>query len=77
MQHAAYGASDNARLPDELGLTDYLRRRFAICGSPSTFSSSIDRAHAAGARNLWFAVRVPDKDRFLRLWETQVAPTLR
>jgi 5,10-methylenetetrahydromethanopterin reductase len=77
MQHAAYGASDNARLPDELGLTDYLRRRFAICGSPSTFSSSIDRAHAAGARNLWFAVRVPDKDRFLRLWENQVAPTLR
>ena len=63
---APHGDSDNARLIDELGLTDYLRRRFAICGSPDTFLSSIAAAQEAGALNLWFAVRAPDKDRFLR-----------
>lgn len=77
MQHAAYGASGNARLSDELGLTEYLRRRFAICGSPVTFVDAVGAVRAAGARNLWFAVRVPDKDRFLRLWETDVGPALR
>ena len=76
MQHGAHGSSGNARLTDELGLTGYLRSRFAVCGSPDTFLSAVRDAHEAGAHNLWFAVRTPDKDRFLRLWADGVQPLL-
>lgn len=76
MQHGTHGASDNAQLTDELGLTDYLRRRFGVCGSPDTFLASVADAQEAGAHNLWFAVRTPDKDRFLRLWAIEVQPHL-
>jgi 5,10-methylenetetrahydromethanopterin reductase len=76
MQHATLGASANARLVEELDLVDYLRGRFAICGSPPTFLRSVDMARRAGANNLWFSVRVSDKERFLRLWEYEIAPVL-
>jgi 5,10-methylenetetrahydromethanopterin reductase len=68
MGHAEYGASPNAELTDELGLTDYLRNRFALCGTPETFVSEVRRVQAGGARNLWFSIRVPDKERVLSMW---------
>lgn len=71
MQHSAYGASDNSRLTDELDLTGYLRRRFALCGTPETFAAAVREAHAAGARDLWLSIRVPDKRRVLRMWRDE------
>ncbi|MEQ8716306.1 MAG: LLM class flavin-dependent oxidoreductase [Acidimicrobiales bacterium] len=72
MHHARFRGSPNAELSDELGLTDYLRGRFALCGTPGTFAAEVRRAQAAGARNLWFSLRVPDKGRVLSMWRDEV-----
>ncbi|MEK7872487.1 MAG: LLM class flavin-dependent oxidoreductase [Chloroflexota bacterium] len=74
MEHAKFGPSHHANLCDELGLTPYLRKRFSVCGSPKEFIRHAEEAHAAGAHKLWLSIRVADKSRFLRLWNTQVRP---
>ncbi|MBI4308221.1 MAG: LLM class flavin-dependent oxidoreductase [Chloroflexi bacterium] len=74
LQHATFGAPAHVRLADELDVTPYLARRFAICGSPETFIRRVEEAHAAGAKQLSLHVRVADKRRFLRLWNERVRP---
>lgn len=76
MHHAEHAESPNTRLTDELGLTDYLRDRFALCGSPRTFAAEVRRVQAAGARNLWFSLRVADKGRVLSMWREEVRDLL-
>ncbi|MBI4308237.1 MAG: LLM class flavin-dependent oxidoreductase [Chloroflexi bacterium] len=74
LEHAKFGPSHHARLADELGLTPYLARRFSVCGAPEAFVRRVAEVHAAGAEKVWLSVRVADKRRFLRLWNTQVRP---
>lgn len=74
LEHAKFGPSHHASLCDDLGLTPYLAQRFSICGSPNRFIRRIEEAHLAGAKKLSLHVRVADKRRFLRLWNTKVRP---
>lgn len=77
LEHAKYGDSDHARLADELGLTDYLRKRFALCGTPDSVLDQIRGLAALGCEHIWLSIRVPDKERVLRLWGDAVLPVLR
>jgi 5,10-methylenetetrahydromethanopterin reductase len=76
LEHARFGPSHHADLADSLGLTPYLRERFALCGTPADFLARARTLGERGCRNLWLTVRVPDKARFLRLWNDEVQPHL-
>jgi 5,10-methylenetetrahydromethanopterin reductase len=45
----------NARLIDELGLTDYLLERFAVAGTPSDIVERIRNLSRLGLNNLWLS----------------------
>ena len=66
----------HSRLADETGFTQYLASRFAVAGTPKQFADQARRARAAGAKQLWFPIRYPNKARFFRLWTERVAPLL-
>ena len=75
--HVPTAANPNARLVDELGLTDYLQRRFAVVGSPEECAEQVRELAARGARHIWFSVRMPDKEGFLRALEKALLPAFR
>jgi alkanesulfonate monooxygenase SsuD/methylene tetrahydromethanopterin reductase-like flavin-dependent oxidoreductase (luciferase family) len=45
----------NARLIDDLGLTDYLLDRFAVAGTPSDIVDRIQSLARLGLKNLWLS----------------------
>ena len=54
---SAIGADENGvrlkRRMEELGLTDYAIRRFALAGNPGDWISRIEEIVQAGANQLW------------------------
>ncbi len=68
----------DARLVDELGLFDYLSRRFAIYGTPEECAAQLARAAAAGLRRVMFTVSVAaDPLRTVELFGATVLPRFR
>jgi 5,10-methylenetetrahydromethanopterin reductase len=59
-------AGRNPKRMDELGLTDYALRRFALAGTPRDWIERIERIAAAGATKLWVGLGGTDLDRQLR-----------
>lgn len=53
-QHEQHGPTINARLPDELGLTDYLADRFGVFGTPAECIAKVERMAQAGAQRVLF-----------------------
>jgi 5,10-methylenetetrahydromethanopterin reductase len=65
----------DARLVEELGLFDYLARRFAIYGTPEDCVAQLRRAEAAGLGRVMFTVSVAtDPLRTVELFGTEVLP---
>ncbi len=65
----------DARLVEELGLFDYLSRRFAIYGTPEDCAAQLARAEAAGLRRIMFTVSVAtDPLRTVELFGERVLP---
>jgi len=56
----------NTRRMEELGLTDYAIRRFAIAGNPGDWIARIEEVAAAGADKLWIGPLIGPVDRQLR-----------
>lgn len=76
VEHGAFGDTHNANLTDQLGVTEFLAHRFALVGSPATVRDRLREVRELGADRLWLALRVPDKQRVLRLWRDEVLPHL-
>jgi alkanesulfonate monooxygenase SsuD/methylene tetrahydromethanopterin reductase-like flavin-dependent oxidoreductase (luciferase family) len=71
------GAAD-AALVDELGLFDYLSRRFAIFGTPAECRAQILAAQAAGLNRIMFSVSLAaDPVATVELFGAEVLPALR
>lgn len=71
------GAAD-AALVEELGLFDYLSRRFAIYGAPEDCATQLARAAAAGLKRVMFTVSVAaDPLRTVELFGERVLPRFR
>jgi 5,10-methylenetetrahydromethanopterin reductase len=67
----------DAALVAELGLFDYLSRRFAVCGTPDECLAQLRAAQAAGARRLMFTVSLAtDPVRAVHLFGENVLPVL-
>jgi 5,10-methylenetetrahydromethanopterin reductase len=65
----------DARLVEELGLFDYLSRRFAVYGTPEACAMQLARAEAAGLRRVMFTVSVAaDPLRTVELFGEKVLP---
>lgn len=70
--------ADDAALVDELGLFDYLARRFAIYGTPDECHTQTVIAQAAGLRRLMFTVGLAaDPVATVELFGGEVLPSLR
>jgi 5,10-methylenetetrahydromethanopterin reductase len=68
----------DARLVDELGLFDYLARRFAIYGTPEQCLDQLRSARAAGLKRVMFTVSLAsDPGRTVELFGERVLPALR
>jgi alkanesulfonate monooxygenase SsuD/methylene tetrahydromethanopterin reductase-like flavin-dependent oxidoreductase (luciferase family) len=68
----------DAALVAELGLTDYLSRRFAVCGTPAECLAQLERARAAGLERAMFTVSVAsDPAGTVELFGRDVLPALR
>ncbi len=59
-------AGRNPKRMDELGLTDYALRRFALAGTPGDWIDRIEQIAAAGATKIWVGLGGTDVDRQLR-----------
>lgn len=64
-QHERAGATRNAALPDELGLTDYLARRFAVVGDPEDCRRDVRALAEQGVDVLFLTAIGPDPKRIL------------
>jgi 5,10-methylenetetrahydromethanopterin reductase len=71
-QHEIAGAV-NADLTERWGLTEFLRDRFGIAGTPDDCVAQIRRAMAAGARQFVITAFVPDVSGFMRRFMREVA----
>ena len=68
----------DAALVEELGLFDYLARRFAVYGTPEECRAQIAVAHAAGLRRVMFTVSLAaDPVATVELFGSEVLPALR
>jgi 5,10-methylenetetrahydromethanopterin reductase len=68
----------DARLVDELGLFDYLARRFAIYGTPEQCLEQLRAAREAGLKRVMFTVSLAsDPARTVELFGERVLPELR
>ena len=65
--------SSNRDLVRELGLLDYLAKRFAIAGTVDECVAKIGAAAEAGARQFWMSIHFDDKERFLNDWKAVMA----
>lgn len=71
------GAAD-AALVDELGLFDYLSRRFAVWGTPQACRARLEEAQRAGLRRVMFTVSLAaDPAATVTLFGERVLPALR
>jgi 5,10-methylenetetrahydromethanopterin reductase len=59
-------AGRNPKRMDELGLTDYALRRFALAGTPRDWIARIEQIAEAGATKIWVGLGGSDLDRQLR-----------
>ena len=59
-------AGRNPKRMDELGLTDYALRRWALAGTPKDWIARIEEIAAAGATKIWVGLGGNDLDRQLR-----------
>jgi 5,10-methylenetetrahydromethanopterin reductase len=59
-------AGRNPKRMDELGLTDYALRRWALAGTPGDWIARIEQIAGAGATKLWVGLGGTDLDRQLR-----------
>jgi len=56
-------AGQNPRRMEDLGLTEYALRRFALAGNAADWIARIEELAAAGATRLWVGLRADDLDR--------------
>jgi 5,10-methylenetetrahydromethanopterin reductase len=75
-RHALADANPNGALVDQLGLRDWLARRFAITGSPAHCVERIREVAGYGATNLLVTQLVPDQVGFLHRFREQVLDPL-
>ena len=71
-QHEIAGAA-NADLTERWGLTEFLRDRFGIAGTPDDCVAQVRRAMAAGARQFIITAFVPDVRVLMRRFMREVA----
>ncbi len=71
-EHEQIGDTANARLTDELGLTDYLRDRFAVAGTPDTVSDRLEALGEVGVKKLLLAGITPDPAGFVDRWRGEI-----
>lgn len=73
-QQAAYG-----RLAEELGVADYLRRRFVFAGTPDEVAAQVQQAIYAGARSFDGAIDavLPEHRDRIGKWAALVLPRFR
>ena len=71
-QHEIAGAA-NADLTERWGLTEFLRDRFGIAGTPDDCVAQVRRAMAAGARQFIITAFVPDVRALMRRFMREVA----
>jgi alkanesulfonate monooxygenase SsuD/methylene tetrahydromethanopterin reductase-like flavin-dependent oxidoreductase (luciferase family) len=76
-QHERAGATRNAALPDELGLTEYLARRFAVVGDPEDCRREVLALAARGVDVLFLTAIGDDPERILRRLGAEVLAPLR
>src|SRR5262249_40428684 len=55
-------AGQNPKRMEDLGLTEYAIKRFALAGNPSDWIGRIEELAEAGARKLWVGLRSSDLD---------------
>lgn len=72
-EHEQLGNTVNARLSDELGMTDYLAARFAVAGTPDTVRVRLSELSEAGVTRVLLAGITPDPVGFVRRWRDEVA----
>lgn len=75
-EHEQLGDTPNARLAEELGLTDYLANRFAVAGTPDTVRARLDELARAGVHQVLLAGITPDPRGFVSRWASDVAGSL-
>jgi 5,10-methylenetetrahydromethanopterin reductase len=71
------GTGKNPKRMEELGLTDYALKRWALAGNPSDWIKRIEEVAAAGATKLWVGIGRGDFDRQfhdMRLFGEQILP---
>lgn len=76
-QHQQGVGSHNARLVDELGLTDYMARRFALAGTRDECVEQARALAAVGVQGLMLTIVTPDPLRTIRDLGEQVLPAFR
>lgn len=76
-EHAQVGGDTNARLVEELGLTDWLAERFAVTGPPGRCVERLEEIASYGATNLLLTQLVPDPLATMRRWDKEVFARLR
>jgi 5,10-methylenetetrahydromethanopterin reductase len=69
--------AQNARLVEELGLTEWLGHRFALAGPPATIIARIEEIADRGATNLLLPQFVPDRVQFMRDFHRTVMSAFR
>lgn len=76
-EHQQPGTTSNARLIDELGLTDFLADRFAVVGAPEDCRRKLRGIRDAGIANVVFTGVAPDVERLIRRMGSEVIASLR
>jgi 5,10-methylenetetrahydromethanopterin reductase len=74
--HHELREGDNAALTDRFELTEHLGERFALWGEPDDVLRGIERAAAAGARQLLLTGFVREPLRFVERWGREVIARL-
>lgn len=75
--HFVPGANTvNARIVEDLGLSDYLADRFAIAGSPAECAERIQQLAERGVTHIWTPPSFTDKIAFMKSWSGEVMPRL-
>ena len=70
--------TQNIQAVKELGLFDYMSRRFAVCGNPNDCFDQVMAAKAAGVKRLMFSVSVAvDPAEAVRRFGEEVLPRIR
>ena len=76
-EHQGGAGSFNARLVQELGLTEYMARRFTFAGTPEECIEQARAVEATGVRGLMLTIVTPDPGRAIRDLGERVMPALR